>query len=259
MSLWEAAVLGLIQGLTEFLPVSSSGHLALGQALLGIETGDLTFEVIVHAGTLLAVLVALRGRIADLVAGCVRREPRAWKTVGWVALGTMPAGVVGLLFEDAVESTFASVGAVGGFLLLTGAVLWSTRRRSGTREAAGGRDAVGIGIAQALAILPGISRSGITIAAGVHLGLKATEAAVFSFLLSIPVILGATVLKVGDLLASPPAGEALGSLLVGFAVAFLSGLAAIRWLLALLARGRLDRFAWYCWAVGLLAVGWYWA
>ena len=258
MTLWDAAILGLIQGLTEFLPVSSSGHLALGQSLLGIGDDDLTFEVVVHAGTLLAVLVAFRQRITSIVVDCGRRQRDAWTIVGLLALGTVPAGIIGLLFESTIEGVFSHPAAVGGFLVLTGLVLWTTHRRAGTRRDVRTADAVWIGLAQALAILPGISRSGLTISTGIWLGMEATEAAAFSFLLSVPVILGASVLKIGGLLSSPPTGEALFSLVTGFVLAFFSGLVAIRWLLALLARGGLDRFAWYCWAVGLLAIIRFW-
>jgi undecaprenyl-diphosphatase len=254
MTLWEAAILGLIQGVTEFLPISSSGHLSLSRSLLGLKTDDLTFEVIVHAGTLLAVLIALRARIATLLGGCLRREQQALKMAGLILLGTLPAGVVGILFESTIEQGFSHEAAVGAFLILTGFVLWSTRHRRGTRSDVRTGDAASIGFAQAFAILPGVSRSGTTIAVGIWLGMEATEAATFSFLLSIPVILGATVLKLGDMLATPPSPDAIGALAVGFAAAFVSGLIAIRWLLALLARGRLDRFAWYCWAVGVLAL-----
>lgn len=258
MTVWEAALLGLVQGLTEFLPISSSGHLALGRAILGLAVDDLTFEVIVHAGTLLAVIVAFRCRLAALLAGCARREVAAWRMVLLLALGTLPAGVIGLLFEKPIERAFSNLAGVGGFLILTGLVLWSTRGRTGSRCHPETRDAAVVGFAQAFAILPGVSRSGMTISIGIWLGMEATEAAAFSFLLSIPVILGATVLKVGALVAAPPPPDALAALLTGFACAFVSGLAAIRWLLSVLSRGRLDRFAYYCWAAGLLALVAFW-
>ena len=258
MTPFQAAILGLVQGLTEFLPVSSSGHLVLGETLLGIRTGDITFEVIVHFGTLLAVVTALRDRIRDLVVGCARRDPAAWRTALALCVGTVPAGVVGLLFEDALEAAFSDPLAVSGCLIVTGLILWSTRFRRGHRTDVGFLDALCIGAAQAVAVLPGISRSGATISAGVWRGVDGREAAAFSFLLSVPVILGATVLKVGEMAAHPPAWEALMPLLIGALAAYASGVVAIRWLLSLLRRGRLDRFAYYCWTIGVLGVIFFW-
>ncbi|MCZ6634160.1 MAG: undecaprenyl-diphosphate phosphatase [bacterium] len=249
----QAALLGLIQGLTEFLPVSSSGHLALGQAILGIETGDITFEVIVHFGTLLAVLTALRERIRNLVGGCFQGDRKAWRMVLLLVLGTVPAAVAGLAFKDSLASAFADPRAVSGWLMVTGMILWSTRSRTGERTQMRFWDTIWIGVAQALAVLPGISRSGSTIAAGLWRGLDGREAATFSFLLSIPIILGATVLEVGDLVAHPPTRETLVPLVIGACTAYVSGGVAIRWLLRILQGGRLDRFAYYCWVVG--AVG----
>ena len=258
MTAFEAAVLGLVQGLSEFLPVSSSGHLVLGQALLGTRTGGITFEVLVHFGTLLAVLTALHDRVRALVTGCLRGRSDARWTVLLLALATVPAAAVGFLFEGAIEATFADPRAACGWLILTGAVLFSTRFASGRRIQLDLPDAVAIGLAQAFAILPGVSRSGMTISAGLWRGVDAREAAVFSFLLSVPVILGATAVKVSALVAHPPAWEALVPLLVGTVAAYVAGVVAIRWLLAILRGGRLDRFAYYCWAVGILGLGLLW-
>ncbi len=258
MTPFQAALLGLVQGLSEFLPISSSGHLVLGQALLGVRTGDITFEVIVHFGTLLAVVTALRERVWALVRGCFKRDAAAWRMVLALGIGTVPAAAVGMLFKDALEAVFSSPAAASGWLVVTGAVLWSTRFRKGYRQEVGVWDAVWIGAAQAFAILPGISRSGMTISTGLWRGVDGREAAAFSFLLSIPVILGATVLKVGELAAYPPAWGALAPLMVGMLAAYGAGVVAIRWLLALLRGGRLDRFAYYCWAVGLMGLAVFW-
>lgn len=258
MTLIEAALLGLLQGLTEFLPVSSSGHLALGQALLGIQTGDVSFEVMVHFGTLLAVVTALRTRIAELVIGCLRREPEAWRMALLLGIGTVPAGVIGLTMKLMIEGVFADPAAVAGLLLVTGAILWSTRFAKGQRTHITWGDAIWMGIAQAFAILPGISRSGSTIVMGMWRGVEAREAANFSFLLSIPVILGATVLQVRDLIAQPPGTDAVWILVIGALIAYASGVFAIRWLLALLGGGKLGRFAYYCWTVGLIGLVYFW-
>ena len=258
MTFVEAALLGLVQGLSEFLPVSSSGHLVLGQALLGVQSGDLVFEVIVHFGTLLAVLAVLRVRIWRLVTGCLRREAASLRMLLLLCMGTVPAGAVGILFEDCLELVFHSPTAAAGCLVATGVVLWSTRFVSGRKPEIGVGDALLIGLAQAVAILPGISRSGLTISAGLWRGIDGREAASFSFLLSIPVILGATALKAGDLIVDPPDWNVVGSLVVGLVAALLSGVVAIRWLFKLLRGGRLDRFSYYCWALGLVALSTLW-
>ena len=258
MAFHEALLLGIVQGLSEFLPVSSSGHLVLGQALLGVLPGDLVFEVIVHCGTLLAVLTVLGGRIRGLASGCVRRDPASRRMVLLLLVGTIPAGAIGLLFEDYLGLAFRSPAAAAGCLVATGAVLWSSRYVSRRRKEIGVGDALLIGFAQAFAILPGISRSGLTICAGLWRGMDGREAASFSFLLSIPVILGATVLKAGGLIAEPPDRDVIGALLIGLVAAFVSGVVAIRWLFGLLQGGRLDRFSYYCWAIGFTALTIFW-
>ncbi len=257
MTSFEAMLLGLLQGLTEFLPVSSSGHLALGQAVWGIQTGNITFEVIVHFGTLLAVITALRARIINLVVGCLRRDGASWHTICLLMVGSIPAGVVGILFKDMLKATFASPIAVCGFLIATGCILWSTRFARGDRVKITFLDAILIGFAQALAVLPGISRSGSTIGMGLWRGLDGREAATFSFLLSIPIIFGATALEVGNLLAHPPQMNALWSLLIGAIVAYISGVFAIRWLLSLLSGGHFTQFAYYCWLIGLIGIAYF--
>jgi undecaprenyl-diphosphatase len=258
MSVLAAVALGILQGLTEFLPVSSSGHLALAEHFLEIDSPGVTFEVLVHFGTALAVIVFFRSRIAGIVAalsGLVTRRAydRADARMGLSLLvGTVPAAVVGVLFESRVEAVFGSPGLVSVFLLLTGTLLWLTRWLSpGARPRAGVRDALIIGAAQAVAILPGMSRSGWTVSTGLGLGLKREAAAEFAFLLAVPVILGATVVSVGDAFRS---GSPLGAAAIaGTAAAFLSAIPAIHVLLKVVTAGRLYRFAYYCWAAG--AVG----
>ncbi|MDP6776112.1 MAG: undecaprenyl-diphosphate phosphatase [Candidatus Latescibacteria bacterium] len=254
MTIWEAALLGLVQGLSEFLPISSSGHLVLGQAILGVETGDITFEVLVHFGTLLAVVTALWGRVRSLVVGCVKGEKTAWRLAWMLALGSVPAAVVGLAFKDSVKSAFSSPTAACAWLLVTGTVLFTTRFARDRDRGIGIPETLLIGIAQAFAVLPGVSRSGMTISTGLWRGVDGREVAEFSFLLSLPVILGATAVKVGELSAQPPGWESLAPLLTGTVVAYLSGVLAIRWLFYLMGGRRLDRFAYYCWAVGLVGL-----
>lgn len=255
----EAALLGLIQGLTEFLPVSSSGHLALGQALLGIDPGDVTFEVIVHFGTLLAVITVLRRRIWGLITGVLRLEHEARITSFLLLLGTVPAVVVGLLFEDRLTEIFADPFVVSLMLIVTGGVLFSTRSLSGEGMVDSVPRGLIIGVAQAAAIIPGISRSGMTISIGLWCRVEAGEAAAFSFLLAIPVIAGATALKIGGLASGVVGSESWSVLAVGAVMAYASGVFSIRWLIGILARGELSRFAYYCWAVGLAGSIAFWA
>ena len=256
MDLREALILGLVQGVTEFLPVSSSGHLVAGQAILGLRLPGVLFEVAVHLATLVSVVIVYWRRIFALVAGALRREGRALRYLGLLALATLPAVVVGFFFRAPLQALFERPVVTGWALLVTGALLWSSKRaRNGVeREPPGTRDALLMGVAQAFAIVPGISRSGATVVAGLWSGVKAEEAATFSFLMAIPAIAGAVVLQIGE------AREALpelttGALLVGGASAGVTGVFAIRLFVRLLERETFHRFALYCWSAGLLLLG----
>ena len=251
MPLWEAALLGLVQGITEFLPISSDGHLVMAQTLLGGTTQGLLFVIAVHVGSLLALLAFYRARVLELIRGVFAREPRAFAYVAKLALATLPAVGVGLFFKDAVERVFAAPWVAGLGLLVTGAFLFTTRTRQ--HEARGGEpgftQALWIGCAQALAIAPGISRSGSTIALALAFGVAPLAAAEFSFLLGIIAIVGAAVLEVPDALAAP--ADALPALWVGALVAAVSGLLALGLLVRLLRARRFHWFAGYTWAAGL--------
>ena len=254
MTVWEGIVLGLVQGLTEFLPVSSDGHLVLAGALLGVATPGVSVEVALHVATLGAVLVVYGRRLAALIVGVLRRRPDDLRLAGLLALGTVPAGVVGLLFKPLVERAFDSLWMAGAGFLVTGAILWSTRRvRSGDLTAPGAGAAALIGVAQALAILPGVSRSGSTVSTALLLRVRPAEAAEFSFLLAVPAITGAAVLE-GRHMAAGLGSAGVVPLAVACAVAFVSGIWAIRVLLALLRRGRFHVFAPYCWGIGALTL-----
>jgi len=257
MNYGQAVLLGLVQGLTEFLPVSSSGHLVVAEAAVGLSIPGVTVEVLLHVATLLAVLIVYWVRIVELVVGCARGRAEAWKTVGLLALASVPAAVVGVLFEHAIEQAFDSLLLVGVNFLVTGAVLWSTRRLLTRATAAtptvGGATAVGI--AQAFAILPGISRSGTTVSAALWFGVNPQRAAEFSFLMAVPAIAGAAVLELPSL-SLGSFGGGWGPALAGFIAALASGVFAIRFLLALLRRGAFHRFAPYCWALGIVTVVW---
>jgi undecaprenyl-diphosphatase len=249
VSFLEAVVLGLVQGLTEFLPVSSSGHLVMGQALLGIDLPGVTFEVTVHLATLCAVLWVYRSRVGSLALGSVRGDRASWKYLGLLALASIPAGLAGVLARDWFESAFNRPTFAASMLLLTGLLVYSIRRTAPRAEdpAPDAKRAVWIGLAQAAAILPGISRSGATVAMGTWHGVDAVAVAEFSFLMSVPAILGAGLLQLGDAGGGGPATPVLAA---GFAAALVAGISAIRLFVKMLEAGAFHRFAWYCWVAG---------
>lgn len=256
MGPWEAALLGLVQGLTEFLPVSSSGHLVMVETLLGQADESLVFEIAVHVGTLGAILVFYHRRIVALVGGALRGEADAWRYAMKLGVATLPAVAVGLGLRDLVEALFARPAATGVALLVTGAFLWTTRRtvRTARLPEPGWGQAVLIGCAQALAITPGISRSGTTVAAALALGVAPLAATEFSFLMAVAAIAGAAVLALPEARAASP--EMLAACAVGGAVALASGLAALWLFVQLLRRQRFHRFAFYAWAVGGAFLAW---
>jgi len=268
MTWWQALVLGIVQGLTEFLPISSSAHLVLVPHALGWRLDSqraFIFDILVQWGTLAAVLFYFRRDWAAML----RAGMRAWRAprdarhdpdarlLGAVLLATIPAAAAGVLFKDAVEAVFAAPRAVGGFLLLTAgsmALAEALGRRTRDLRALTGFDALSIGLGQALALLPGVSRSGATIAAGMLRHLRRDAAARFSFLMSVPIMLGAGVMAMKDWAALPP-DPAFGlALAVGFVAAAVAGYAAIRALLGFLARHSLWPFVVYCALVG----AWVW-
>jgi undecaprenyl-diphosphatase len=247
----DAWLLGLVQGLTEFLPVSSSGHLVLAQHLLGVTPASgILFEVCLHLATLVAIVLFYRRRVTALVIGLKSAEPAAWRYVSKLVLATLPAVFAALLARSWIEQQFNSLLAVGICLLVTGCVVWSTRYTvtGGHAEEPGWRAALAIGVVQAIAILPGISRSGSTVAAGMALGLKPLAAAEFSFLLGIIAIAGAGVLLLPEL-GAIDAG-AFDAILAGGVTALLSGLLALWAFVWLLRSQRFHLFAWYAWLVG---------
>jgi undecaprenyl-diphosphatase len=269
MSLFQALVLGLIQGLTEFLPISSSAHLVLAPWAFGWPAPGLAFDTLLHWGTLIAVLIYFRRDWARMIAGFVRslttRGPWSGRPGGrladpdsrlawWVVIGSVPAAVIGYAFEDFFQSLFNSPAAVGGFLLVTALILalseWLGRRARDLAQMTAG-DAILIGLAQAIAIAPGISRSGATMAAGLGRGLQRDVAARFSFLLATPAILGAGLLQMPDIVQAGNLAALLPLLLIGFLAAAISGYLCIHFLLAYLRRGKLYVFAGYCLALGL--------
>lgn len=247
----QAVLLGVVQGLTEFLPVSSSAHLVMGEALLGIDQPGVLFETLVHVATLGAVLWVYRGRVAELVRGTLRWERDSVRYVGLLALASVPAGVAGLLGRDYFVAAFDRPTAAAALLLVTGALVWTLKWTADAARQArpGPGQALLVGVAQALAILPGISRSGSTVAAGVWRGVEPVRMAEFSFLMSVPAIGGAALLELGGLAPAAAAGGT-AALAAGFLAALVSGVAAIHLFVRTLEARSFHRFAWYCWAAG---------
>ncbi len=268
MTFLEAIFLGILQGLTEFLPISSSGHLVLAQTFLGLKEPLVFFDVMLHVGTLAAVLVVYREAIGKLAIGGVStlvdtqfwRKPSATfntstelKFISLILLGSIPTGVIAVLFKDQLESFFHEVQLVSIMLILTGLILQLPRLRK--RDVASSElkawHAPLIGIAQGCAITPGVSRSGTTISLALFLGIPAKTAAEYSFLLSIPAILGAVVLKIRDVGDTAIPLHIVGA---GMLAAFIVGYVALRFLLAVLNRGKFSLFSYYCIALGFVSL-----
>ena len=267
MDILQGIIIGIVQGLTEFLPVSSSAHLVFVQNLLGVES-SLAFDTFLHLGTLIAVLWYFRYdiykmlkswwlSIGDILQGRFKEgfysDP--YKRLAWyVILATIPVGIVGVLFEDSVDALFSGALYVPAFFLfVTGTILYLSQRMTSGEinyDTITKKEALFMGLGQACAILPGLSRSGTTIAAGLTIGLDKEFAAKFSFILSIPAILGAFILQVKDI------GSAMDvnflPVFLGFVAAIIAGYLAIKWMLDLIQNRNLDIFAYYCWLMGLI-------
>lgn len=271
MTLMQGFLLGVVQGVTEFLPISSSAHLVLVPAALGWNFAPdfaFAFDVLVQMGTLVAVIVFYAGTLAQMAAaawtGVRQRRPFAdpLARLAWlILLATLPAVLTGVLLHDLVAAAFASPTAVSFFLLITAALLAGAERFARPHRSLDGLrwlDALTIGAAQALALFPGISRSGSTISAGLFRGLPRPESARLSFLMSVPVMLGAALVGLKDLAVTSPDLASLAPLAVGFVTSAVVGYLSIRWLLAYISSHRLTVFAAYCLVVGSagLALSW---
>ncbi|WP_224483986.1 undecaprenyl-diphosphate phosphatase [Robertkochia aurantiaca] len=258
MDTLDAIILGIIQGLTEFLPVSSSGHLELGKALLGDESipeESLLFTVVLHFATALSTLVVFRKDILELLTGLFTASWNDEKIFSLkIIISMIPAALVGFFFEEQLELLFGgNILLVGFMLIITALLLWLADRARFTEKSVSYRNAFVIGIAQAIAMLPGISRSGATISTSVLLGNDKEKAARFSFLMVVPLIFG----KIAkDLLSGALTSENAqsGVLLIGFTAAFISGIAACTWMISLVKRSKLTYFSVYCFIVGLLSI-----
>jgi undecaprenyl-diphosphatase len=266
----QAFILGIIQGLTEFLPVSSSGHLVIIQHLFGLKGPELFFDICVHIGTLLAVIIVFRQEIRELMRSLGHLvwlifvedahfenlfENSEFKMLLLVFFGFFPTALLGVVFHEIGPQLFSSVVIVGLMLIITGGLLWLTRRvkqEGGGLESFSIRTALIIGLVQGLAIMPGISRSGSTIALGLFLGLNRELSARYSFMLAIPAILGAGILSLHGLAADPNVDYKIA--LIGAAVSFVVGYFALMSLLQLVKKAKLYLFAPYCWAMGIAAL-----
>ena len=271
MEIYQGIILGILQGLTEFLPVSSSGHLALGQSFFGITEPALFFDVSLHMGTLLAVIVVffkdIKGMLLALFAlvkqlfsgentGVMIKNNEEIRFAFLIIVGSIPTALLGLGFKPYVHTLFSSVSFVGCMLLITGTFLWLTRKvptKGDGIMAFGVKRALLVGVCQGMAVIPGISRSGATISAALFSGIDRETAARFSFLLSIPAIVGAMMLSLKDFIEH---GSAINitATLCGTLIAFVVGYGALVFLMGIVKKGRLHLFAPYCWALGLLAI-----
>lgn len=254
-------ILGLIQGFTEPIPVSSSGHLIIGQRLLGIEQQGLTFEILTNTASLTAISFIYRQDLKRLMVNTIqfiRTKEKEYKSdfmfAVYIVIGTIPAAVLGLLFSDIIAEYFTSLYTIAITLLITGVALWLIRNFQGVKRDGdlSIKDALIVGLAQAIALVPGISRSGSTVIASIAVGMKQDTALRFSFMLYIPVSVGGMVLGVSDMINRPD----IGSLAVPYLVAFIGTLLmtyfAMKWFMGIMAKGNLKYFAYYCFIVGTL-------
>ena len=257
MGIIEAVILGIVQGLTEFLPVSSSGHLEIAKELLSVseEEQNLLMTIVLHAATALSTIIIFRKDITTIIAGLFQFK---WNEEAQfsvkIILSMIPAAIVGLFFEDEIESLFGGqIVLVGSMLLLTGLLLFLADKAKKTDKKVSILNSILIGIAQAIAILPGISRSGATICTSVLLGVDREKAARFSFLMVVPLILGK---MAKDMLSGDLATESTNilPLIFGFIAAFITGLVACKWMIRLVKKSQLKYFAYYCFAVGIISI-----
>ncbi len=268
MNLFDAILLGILQGLTEFLPISSSGHLVLGQELLKIaQTNDITFEVFVHFGTFLSVVFmfwrdlflifqsVFKGITNPLKIPELYKSDDYFRLAVFIIIGSIPAGVVGILFSDEIGLLFNDPKFVAVMLLITGLILYLTKFTNPKDNIkVGFFSAILIGLAQAVAIVPGISRSGITISTALYSGVSREYSAKFSFLLALPAIFGATILETKNLYINQPTPETILILFTGTILAAISGYVAIKLVLGILQKKKFSWFSYYCFIAGILGL-----
>jgi len=259
----KVILLGIVQGLTEFLPVSSSGHLVLAEKVFDFHSEQIYLEVFLHFGTFVAVLIIFRKDLYGILKALWQKillGKESTHSVNYIHLffclliGTIPAGILGLFFKDYVEHAFTSSRFVSFMLIFTGFFLFLTKFSKVRKESVGFLDSLIIGVAQGLALLPGISRSGWTIGTGLFRGVKGSRAAEFSFLLSLPAILGASVLKMKEGLNQNLPLETLELYFLGALFAFVFGYISIKFLLRIIKKGKLEYFGYYCILIGILSL-----
>ena len=254
MELLKAVVLGIIQGFTEFLPISSSGHLVIGSEIMNFHEQGIAFDVFLHLGTLVSVMIVFRREILAMIKAPLQyfsgdRDEEVMQNLRWdsyVVIATVPAVLAGLYLKDSIHDIFSNLSIVFFMLFITGMLMIGTRYLKNRNVTLSSKHAFVVGCAQALAIFPGLSRSGSTIFAGMALGIERQTVAKFSFIMSIPVILGAVVLQLGDLLNNPPALDSCVNIAAGTVVAAVSGYFAIVLLLDIIRKNRLQWFGYYC-------------
>lgn len=267
MNLIDALLLGILQGLTEFLPISSSGHLVLAKELLNLQSSNITFEVFVHFGTFISVIILFWQDVKMILTSLLQalknplklsylfKENEHFRLAVFILLGSIPAGIIGIAYDNEVEVLFNDAKFVSVMLLVTGTILYITKFANPPE---GGKvgfwSTIVIGITQAIAILPGISRSGITISSGIFAGVARENAAKFSFLLSLPVILGATALKSVEVVTSDTTFTQYMVYLIGTISAALSGYVAIKFVISILKKKKFGWFSFYCFIVGILGI-----
>lgn len=274
--MFESILLGLLQGLAEFLPVSSSGHLVLGKSLLGLKDAGMFFDIMLHAGTLLSIFVIFRKKIWNILKGCALRDKAQLREAGYIVLASIPTAAIGLGFKDQIESLFENPRFVCGALLFTGTLLFASKwARTGANhpeepgKAMNWWRALATGVVQGFACIPGVSRSGSTISAMLFMGTNRKYAGEFSFLMSIPAVGGAALLdfikwfkcQTFNPIENPEmlekcaeSGSFTPELLVGMAVAFVAGIFALKWLMNFVQKGKFHYFAYYLWAAGILGL-----
>lgn len=266
MELLKSMILGLVQGLSEFLPISSSGHLVIFARILNFREEGITFEVFVHFGTLLSLLVAFRKELIQMIMAFFMvplkktDDPELLEYFKWdmyIIIATIPAGIIGLVFKDQIEAAFSNVLLVYFMLAITGLIMALTPYLKSRSTPLKMHNTFVIGIAQAFAIMPGISRSGSTIFTGLAFGIERDKVARFSFIMSIPVVFGAVILKAIDLMAVGIDSSGMMNYAAGTFMAFVSGYFAIIWLLDIVKKGKLQWFGYYCFTVSALGLGWH--
>lgn len=255
--------LGLLQGITEPIPISSSGHLVMAQEFLGLHAKGFTFEIVVNTASLIAVLILFRKDIIDLIVATLKyikgnrteAVQKDFQLVLYLIIATIPAGVLGVIFKDIIGDT-KSVILVGAMLIVTGIALWFIKNKRGQKLEGDLklRDAIIVGLFQAIALIPGISRSGATIVGALGVGMNQKTAFKFSFLLYIPVSLGTALLGIKDLVETPPSSSLMISYLFAFVASLIASYFSLKWLQGIMERGQLGIFSKYCFIVGPLAI-----